>query len=256
MKKCVRLCMCFIPALVWLCAASGQEVQNQIEKAKIFRDTYPLISESDLYCSIFILEEFPKIKIIGADRDAEKTMFSDTDTFFVDKAKDDSLQEGQVWTILEIGNKISLSLGPVAFKRGRARILRVEAGRSLARVEKSCGRVAIGDFLVPFQEKEGLLGKDLGYNVQAKEGAKTGKFVYLQNDLSQVGTGHWAIVDMGKAQGIQVGQQLTVFKILQRDLPLEPVGNSVVIDVGSQTCTVKILSCKDAIRLGFSVQVK
>lgn len=261
MKKYARFFLCLIPALVLAGASAGQEVQTQIEKAKIFRDTYPLISETDLHCSFFLLEESPKIKIIASDRDNEKTMFSDMDTFYVDKGKNDGLEEGQVWTILEIGDKIKPvglrpSIGSVAFKRGRARIVRTEAGRSLARVEKSCGQVRIGNFFIPAQDKEALLGKDQGFKVQAKEGAQTGKFVYLQNEQNQIGTGNWGLVDMGKNQGIQIGQQLTIFKGIQNDLPFEPIGNLVVIDAGSKTCTVKILSCKDAIRLDFPVQVK
>jgi hypothetical protein len=261
MKKRFRLVMCLIPVILLLLAASGQEVQNQIEKAKIFRDTYPLIAESDLYCSFFILEEFPTIKIVAAERSSEKTMFSDGEAFYVDKGKDDGLQEDQVWTILEIGEKIKstdlrLTLGPLSFKRGRARIVRTEAGRSLAKVERSCGRVRIGDFLAPFVEQEGLLGKDLGFNVLAKEGAQTGTLVYLQNELNQIGTGDWGIIDMGKAQGIQIGQQLTIFKRFDKNKPLQAIGNSVVIDLGTQSATIKILSCKDAARLGYPVQVK
>jgi len=261
MKKYSRLLMSLIPVVILMVAASGQDVQNQIEKAKIFRDTYPLIAETDLYCSFFILEEFPNIKIVAAERASEKTMFSDGDVFYVDKGKDDGLQENQVWTILDIGDKIKstdlrLTLGPLAFKRGRARIVRTEAGRSLAKVERSCGRIMIGNFLAPFEEKEGLLGKDLGFNVLAKEGAETGRLVYLQNDLNQIGTGNWAIIDMGKAQGIQIGQQLTIFKRFDKNRPLEAIGNSVVIDLGTQSATIKILSCKDAARLGYPVQVK
>ncbi len=261
MKKHGRLVLYLFPVVVLLTAASGQEVQNQIEKAKIFRDTYPLITESDIYCSFFILEEFPNVKISAAERSSEKTMFSDGDLFYVDKGSETGLQENQVWMILEIGDKIKstdlrLGLGPLAFKRGRARIVQTEAGRSLAKVERSCGRVVIGNFLVPFEEKEGLLGKDLGFDVPAKEGAQTGKLVYLQNDLNQIGSGNWAIIDMGKAQGIELGQQLTIFKSTGKDLLSEAIGNSVVIDLGTQSATVKILSCRDAVRLGNPVQVK
>lgn len=261
MKKYGRLFLFLIPVFFLVGASGSQEVQSQIEKAKIFRDTYPLVSQADLNCSFFLLEEFPKIKIIASDRDNEKTMFSDADTFFVDKGKDDGLQEDQVWVILEIGNKIKPvglrpSIGTVAFKRGRARIVRTESNRSLARVEKACGRVRIGDFLIPFEEKEGWLGKDMGFKVQAKEGAPTGKFVYLQDELNQIGTGSWGIIDMGKDQGIQIGQQLTIFKTIQRNIPFDPIGNLVVIDVGSKTSTVKILSCKDAVGLDYPVQVK
>ena len=35
---------------------TGLAQEDQIEKAKIFQEDYPLITESDLYCSIYILD--------------------------------------------------------------------------------------------------------------------------------------------------------------------------------------------------------
>ena len=49
---------------------------------------------------------------------------------------------------------------------------------------------------------------------------------------------------------------MTVFKRVKRGFPREAVGNVVVIDVQKSTSTVKVLSCRDAVEVGFQVQTK
>jgi hypothetical protein len=123
----------------------------------------------------------------------------------------------------------------------------------------------VGNYLLPFEEKDTLLGKDIGYEAYAEGVAgPVGTIVYLERDYNQIGSGGWAIIDIGEEAGIQVGQQLTICKRIRnpqtlevrKDLPQIGVGNSVVIDVGKRTATVKILSCSDSIVKGQTVQGK
>ena len=232
-----------------------EKQENQIKKAKVFQEIYPIISESDLYCSFLVLDKgMLGIKIIGGEREYEKVLFSDSDIVYINRGKSSSLKEGQVFLILEVGPKIQ-DFGPIAFKRGRARILALGETKSTVRIEKACGQVRVGNFLVPFEEKEGMLGKDLGYDVPPEEakGIK-GNIVYLQGDYNQVGSGHWALIDLGEKDGLYIGQQLIIYRKLKKGAPIYVLGNSVVIDVQESTATIKILSCKDAIRLGDHIQ--
>src|SRR4030042_837701 len=88
--------------------------QDRIERAKIFQENYPLITESDLYCTIFVLDGgLPGIRTIGADRQGET--------------------------------------------------------RGIVRIDKTCGEVSLGGYLVPFEEREGLLGMDQGYPTEMDE---------------------------------------------------------------------------------------
>jgi hypothetical protein len=74
--------------------------------------------------------------------------------------------------------------------------------------------------------------------------------VYLQGNLRQIGSGQWALLDLGAEKGIQVGQQLILYRRLRADLPVQILGNCLVIDVKSRTSTVKVLSCRDVIQKG------
>jgi hypothetical protein len=262
-----RLVPCLLLAVVLtagLCLpASGQvksdeqAVQNEIQKARIFRETYPLISETDLYCDIYVQESrLSDTRIITAERSDEKILLSDADIVFINKGKKDGLEVGQVFLVVELGNRIG-DYGFLAAKRGRASVIFLEDSRAAARVEKTCGRLMVGDFLVPFEEKESLLGKDLGYEpLAAPREAVGGSIIYLERDYNEIGSGYWAIIDVGEGGGINVGQQMTIFREIRKDLPRMGIGNAVVIDVGQKTATIKVLSCDDAVRPGYQVQVK
>jgi hypothetical protein len=150
-------------------AGSLQEVQkSQIEKAKIFQEDYQLVSESDLYCSIYALEKPDfDIRVISSELGAEKLLSSDADTLYINKGKQDGLEVGQIFLIVSVGDKLTnpvsgKTVGYLVSRRGKARIVRLEENRGIVTAEKVCGQVMAGDFLVPLQEKEGALGRDAG----------------------------------------------------------------------------------------------
>ncbi|UCE43091.1 MAG: hypothetical protein JSV17_09145 [Candidatus Aminicenantes bacterium] len=236
-----------------------QEAQDEydVEKAKIFQEIYDLLNETDLYCSFFILDEGePDTKIFGAERAYERVQFNNGDIVYINKGRNDGIEEGQMFTVLEVGEPIP-GYGPLVHQRGRVRVVALEENASSARVEKACGPVMIGNYLVPFEEKEGRMGKDLGYDVPPYEtdGLK-GKILYLKDDFIQAGSGAWGLLNLGEVDGIQLGQQLVVYRKLYEGTPLFVFGNMVVIDTQKTSCTVKILSCKDALLIGDLVQTR
>jgi hypothetical protein len=227
------------------------EELHEITRAKIYQDLADLINEVDLYCSFLVWEdELPELRIIGAERESEKAMFSDGDLIYLNQGKDEGLEPGQIFLVMDIRDQIS-GYGPLALGKGRARVQYAGEATSVAVVENSCGDVRSGQFLVPFEPKEGMTGKDLGYDVAPEEieGVK-GEVVYLQSDLRQLGSGHWALVDLGAEQGLQVGQQLILYRKMRAGLPVQILGNCLVIDAQSRTSTVKVLSCRDVLREG------
>ncbi len=231
--------------------------QYEVEKAKIYQEIYDLLNETDLYCSFFILDgDEPDTKIIGAEREYERVQFNNGDIVYLNKGQNDGIEEGQMFMVLEVGEPIP-GYGPLVHQRGRVRVVFLEDNVSSARVEKACGPVMVGNYLVPFEEKEGRMGKDLGYNVPPHEnnGLK-GEILFLKDGYFQAGTNAWALLNLGEVDGIQLGQQLVVYRKLHKGAPLFVFGNMVVIDTQKTTCTVKILSCKDALIIGDRVQTR
>jgi hypothetical protein len=255
----------FVPATAQVVSDDQEKVQNEIQRAKIFREAYPIIAEVDLYCSPLICEgNLPGLRILSGEKGYEKTMFSDADIIHLNQGKQDGLEIGQVFLIVAVGDRIG-NIGWLANRQGRALVEFLEDHRALARIEKSCGRVMAGDYLVPFEEKETFLGKDMGFEAHSEPpDGLLGTIIYVEREYIQLGSGGWAVIDKGEEDGIQVGQQLTICKRIRNpetlefreDLPEIGIGNSIVVDVGKKTATIKVLSCSDPISKGHMVRGK
>ncbi|OGD21182.1 MAG: hypothetical protein A2W03_10400 [Candidatus Aminicenantes bacterium RBG_16_63_16] len=227
------------------------ESRHEISRAKIYQEIADLINEVDLYCSFSVWEkEIPELKLIGAEREDEKTVFSDGDLVYLNKGKDGAVEPGQVFWVLDITPPLA-DYGPLSFGKGRVRVLHSFDTRSVGVVENSCDGVRGGYYLVPFEPREGMMGKDLGYDIPPAEteGAK-GHLIYLSGDLRQIGSLQRALIDIGEDRGLQVGQQLILYRRVRPDLPPSILGNGVIIDVKSRTSTIKVLSCRDILRKG------
>ena len=241
-----------------LLAVPGQPGgQDQIRKAKIFDETYQLINESDLNCSFYMHEEgklLPDIRIIGGERMNEKSLFSDGDIIYIDKGAADGIEIGQLFLTVGLRAKVA-KLGTVMERHGRARIVRLDDGTATAKVEKGCGTIKAGDFLLPFEEGEGEIGKDLGFGDMDPNASKKGKVIFIENDFHISATGQWALIDMGRQHCVQIGDQLNVFHRAKPDLPREAVASAIIIDVRGATSTIKILAARDAVDIGSEVQI-
>ncbi|TEU04206.1 MAG: hypothetical protein E3J22_07480 [Candidatus Aminicenantes bacterium] len=241
---------------------AGIDQEQEVKKARLYKDVFPLITESDLYCSIFVMDKMElEAQIVGSERDKERILLRESEIFYVNRGIAYGFEVGQLYTILQVGEKISNPItgkryGRIVYRRGRAQIVSVEEDRAFAKLEKSCGEVMVGHFLVPFEEKSGLLGKDLGYDVPiSEEEGSWGRLVYFQDDYQQISKGHYSIVDIGEEDGIHFGQQLVIYRKTEGKMgSIEKIGNSIVIDTKQKTSTVKILSSNNALRVGDFVQ--
>ncbi len=235
----------------------GESQEQEVKKARLYKDIFPLISESDLYCSFFVLKKKKELdlKIISAERTEERMFLRGGDIFYVNQGRKDGLENGQVFLILEIGQKIK-NYGYLTFMRGRVKITDARVSRASAKLDKACAPVMVGCFLVPFEEKGGLLGKDLGYDILAREGeGSKGKIIYAHDEHDLIKSGDWALVDLGEEDGIQFGQQLVVYKKSEKKGALvKLIGNLIVINVQGKTSTVKVLSCNNPLKIGDLVQ--
>jgi len=236
--------------------------EQEVKKARLYKDVFPLISDSDLYCSFFVMEKVKlDTQIVGSEKEEERILLRENEMFFINKGSVDNIETGQIFLILEVEEKIrnpitGKKFGRLVLKRGRAQIIKVEEERAFARLEKACGQVMVGQYLIPFEEKSGLLGRDLGYDVSVSEEEDSrGMLIYFQDDYEQISKGHWAIIDLGEEDGIHFGQQLIIYrKTKGKKGTIDNLGNLIVIDVQSKTSTVKILSSKDALKVGDRVQ--
>jgi hypothetical protein len=263
MRKTIRLGL--ITAAAFLaCGFAGLPCgqETEIQKAKIFLETYPLLTDTDLFCSFFILEgPLPKLKIVGAERE-EIALHTDGEVVYLSGGQAQGLAKDQVLLVLEPGGRVNhplklQSYGPLFFRRGRVKILHADENKAAARIEKSCGAVRVDDLLVPFEIKKQLEGKDQGYvPYQAPRKVLSGTIIYLAGELNLNSYGDWVLIDIGREAGLQVGQQLTIFQPAEKGMLRRSVGNGIVADVQSKTSTLKLLATDDIVRLGDGVEIK
>ena len=231
--------------------------QDQIARPKIFDEYYQLITDTDLYCSFYMLEEgkpLPEIRIIGAERMNQQIVFSDADIIYIDRGAVHGLEIGQLFQIIGLREKI-VPYGIVTGRHARARIVRLEPEMATARIERSCGPVRVGDYLLPFEEEEGEIGKDEGFGDLDPNAGITGKVVYVEHDFHIAASGQWASISLGRQHCVQIGDRINVFHRAKANLPREAVASAIIIDVRGATSTVKILGARDAVEIGDEIQL-
>lgn len=214
-----------------------------------------LVSLYDLNCSFFIHEgETPEIKITAAERGDEKILFADRDIVFINKGKRQGVEPGQVYSVIELGRGIK-GFGKLAFRKAKAHILDATDDRATARLEAACEPVQVGHFLIPTTEQPEVFGENRGFaTATVDEQSQTGQVVYLQRGFELAASGHWALIDLGKNQGLEVGQQVFLFRRKSEGMLPNILGNAVVVDCQTNTSTIKLLSVRDPIQLGYFVQ--
>ncbi len=247
-------------ALISLCLiAPGRPfAQDQIQKAKIFSETYEMINDVDLYGSFYIQEQgkpVPDITIVGYERMNEKEFIYEGDVIYLSKGQADGIEIGQVFQIIGFRDPLP-PYGTIAWRQGRARVIRLEEKTAVARFEKSYWPSRVGDYAVPYEELQGETGRDKGFDQLDPNASKHGQIVFIDMFRRLSGTNQWALINMGRQQCVQIGDQLTVFRRAQPSLPREAFASLIVIDVRGATSTVKVLSCRDALEVGDEVQLK
>lgn len=226
------------------------------------RNTRRIIDDSDLYCSLLAVEEVPRLRIKAAERMEERAFLVQGDLFVFDRVPADGLAVGQMLTILEIGETIKVTARggrpvTVAYQRGRAKIVILDAKSGRARVERACGTIEIGQALGPFAEREVLKGIDLGFaSVEWKTEGPQGVVLHLGEGTRQVGPGQTVLIELGTAQGIRAGQQLTAFRMNEKNALWQGMASLIVVNAGPRVSAAKILSARDSLELGDRVQVK
>jgi hypothetical protein len=263
MKNVLRLA----PVLAAVCLLAGPAAvqplqETDIQKAKIYLETYPLLTETDLYCSFFVWDgPPPELKIAGAER-AEFDQHSDGEVVYLKAGRARGVAVGQQMLIIDVGTALTHprtggKTGPLCFRRGRLTVIHVEEDSAAARIEKSCGPVWVGSALIPFEVKPSVEGKNEGYVPYEEPRERlSGSVFYLQDDLNQAGPPSWVLIDIGREEGLKAGRQLTIFRRTGEGLPRRSIGNGVVVDVQERTATMRIIVSEEAVVAGDGVEVK
>jgi outer membrane protein OmpA-like peptidoglycan-associated protein len=198
--------------------------------------------------------------IIGAEEmHLNRNIYSDDDKLYINKGSVDGIKEGDMWTVLEQGKRISdpfslKVLGTYYLKKSLAQVTCIYEDKAVITLKNGCHPVYIGDFLLPYKPEDMVFKKKIDYQeCRLPESPFEGTVVYndLDIDFSReiAGTSHYLAVDLGKAL-VSKGDFLLFYKVIKKNLPPVITGLGIVINPQNSNSTIKILDSSYPIELG------
>jgi len=134
---------------------------------------------------------------------------------------------------------------------GRLRIVAVNETTAIASVEAACEAVMVGDYLVPYVEA--ALPPDMT-RVDTSgdlDFGTPGRVLFGDTDKTTGGTGDFMAADIGEARGATPGARFAIYRDVQTaGVPIQPVGEAIVVFAGSDTSVLRLTLTRDAVRQG------
>jgi hypothetical protein len=131
---------------------------------------------------------------------------------------------------------------------GWVRIVAVNSGTAIARVEMACTGVLAGDYIEPFAEPEPV---DEHAAVGEADFSSLGRVLFGQRESWIGGPGDFMMIDRGRNQGATPGARFAIYRNLRvPGLPLVSVGEGIVVSASEGRAMMKILSSRSAVESG------
>jgi hypothetical protein len=139
-------------------------------------------------------------------------------------------------------------------------LVELKAKNSKALITQSYSEIGTGAYLMPYRERR--------REVALKAASKflRGFIVESRDGNITIGSGDCAYVNLGKSNGLKIGNLLYVVRPVQADkfkangeigeLPMNVIGAMVVVEIGEKTSTCLIVKSTEAIYRGDKVELK
>lgn len=151
-------------------------------------------------------------------------------------------------------------LGYKVIPLGALQISEVEGKVSKAIITRSYMEIGAGAFLLPYRERR----REVALKAASKELA--GYIVETQTGNKAIAAGDLAFIDLGRRQGVEVGNMLYVVRDVELNqkfidvpvgkLPEELFGAIVIVEAGENVSTVLVIKSIDTIYRGDRVELK
>ena len=246
----------------------------------------PLGYEDEVSCFGYIgpLDERFTATVIGAENVAEQEDFTDHNLLYLDGGYDRGIKPGDEFWIVTPGDVVhhpitSAVMGRFNQYRGRALALCIEGRTAIVRVTLACTDIPMGSFLKPFEPVPIPLGRRLPSPTvcDPPSGKPHGRIVRTRDEVFAIGAGTDVLIDMGVAEGLQPGDQLSIFRYASgSDYGLRPqgsywmykpppagvtvprtyLGDLAVLYVGDRWAAARVIDSSRLIEIGDQVELK
>jgi hypothetical protein len=246
----------------------------------------PLGYEDEVSCFGYIgpLDEHFIATIIDAENVAEQTNFTENNLLYLDGGYDRGIKPGDEFWIVTPGDPVQhpitgAIMGRFYQYRGRALALCIEGRTAIVRVTLACTDIPLGSFLKAYEPVPIPLGRRLPMETvcDPPNGKPLGRIVTTRDGIWAIGTGTNVMIDLGVAEGLQPGDQLSIFRYASgTDYGLRPqgsywmykpppagvtvprtyLGSIAVLYVGDRWAAARVIDSTRLIEIGDQVEVK
>ena len=246
----------------------------------------PFGYESEVVCFGYIGSDNESFiaQVIGAENSAEQTDFTDHNLLYLDAGVDRGIRAGDEFWIVTPADEVlhpmsGQRMGRFYQYRGRATAVCSEGRTATVRVSLACTDIPMGSFLKPYEPVPIPLGrKDPACKpCDPSSGKATGRIVYTRDGVIALGTDSDVLIDLGLAEGVQPGDQLSIFRYATGadygirpqgsywvytppppgvEIPRTYLGDMAILYVGDRWAMGRIIDSRRLIEVGDQVELK
>ena len=223
-------------------------------------------------------------EIVGAENISEQTDFTQGDLLYLDSGHDREIKAGDEFWIVTPGEDVvhpisGKSMGQFYQHRGRVSVVCVEGRTATVRVVFACTDIPMNSFLKPYEPIPIPLGRRMPSAVACDppSGKAKGRIVYSRDGVVAIGSDMNVLIDLGLAEGVQPGDQLTIFRYATGsdygirpqgsywvytppppgvEIPRTYLGDLAVLYVGDRWAMGRVIDSSRLIEIGDQVELK
>jgi len=204
----------------------GLGLASGVARAQQYVRTSP--SQTDLSCSGLITDQpVPKdAYLISGENSRYKSSFSDTDLVYINQGAEHGVKVGDQFDVIrpitdamaqmnwfKYQPALSRAMGTRYADLGRLRVVHVEPKTSTAQINVGCDEMERGDIVRPSVARPAPQFHDVKLDLFAAPSGKKTAMVVSAKDYSVLnGSGTIIYVNLGSAQGVQIGNYFRVFR--------------------------------------------
>jgi hypothetical protein len=246
----------------------------------------PLGYESEVLCFGFLGSDNETFlaSVIGAENSAEQTDFTTPNLLYLDAGYDRGIQPGQEYWLVVPGDEVihpmsGKPMGRFYQYRGRAVVLCVQGRTAIVRVTLACSDIPMGSFIKAYEPVPIPLGRKAPATAACDppSGKAGGRIVYARDGVVAIGADTDVLIDLGVAEGVQPGDQLTIFRYASGadygirpqgtywvykpppagvEVPRTYLGDMAVLYVGDRWAVARVIDSGRLIEVGDEVELK
>jgi hypothetical protein len=192
-------------------------------------------------------------RVLGAQDTVARSLFGARDLVIVNGGTAQRLQLGQQFTIRRASMWTSRRVvGPHAINTvGRLHIVAANDATAIAAIDLACDGILVGDYLEPYAELVLPPGAERADTSGELDFSAAGHVLFGDDGRATAGRGDFMIADIGSKRGATPGARYAVYRDLHLyGVPLESVGEALVVLTDADTSVVRLTLSRDAIQSG------